>query len=184
MENKKIVFLDRDGTIIKYKEYLYKIADLEFLPQTISGLKKIQKLGYEFIVVSNQSGIARKYFSYNDVIQFNKEMTGRLSEHGIRILADYFCPHHPEITGECMCRKPKPGMVHTALNTFQIQPRQCIFIGDNDCDIELGKNLQGVTIHLKNENIAINAKPDYSAKNMEEAYRIIKNLDDRLCQTI
>ena len=177
-KHKKIIFLDRDGTIIRDKNYMHKIKDLEFLPHAIEGLKKIQELGYEFIIVSNQAGVAKKYYTFKDMMNFHDKVTRRLSDYGITILASYFCTHHPKITGLCQCRKPNTGMFKKASKTFDIDPTKSIFAGDKDCDIKLGQNLGGVTFHINNGQYPITLKPDYSVKNLLEAYNIIKNLYD------
>lgn len=173
LKHKKIIFLDRDGTLIKDKEYVHKIEDLEFLPHAIEGLKKIQELGYEFIIVSNQAGVAKKYYTFKDMMNFHNEATRRLADESITILASYFCTHHPEITGLCQCRKPNTGMVECAIKEFNINPKKSLFIGDKDCDIGLGQKCKAITFHIDNNQYSISLKPDYSIKNLMEAYKIL-----------
>ena len=113
---KKVIFLDRDGTINVEKSYLHKWEDFEFEKNAIEGLKELKDLGYEFIVVTNQSGIGRGYYTEEDLINLNNEMTKKLKEFGINILECFYCPHHPEkgigkYKVDCSCRKPKPGML-------------------------------------------------------------------------
>lgn len=172
----KFIFLDRDGTIIKDKGYVHKIADLEFLPGAIGGLKNLKKAGYKFIIISNQAGIARDLYSMGQAEKFNAELVSRLADHEINIEKIYFCPHHPECTDPCLCRKPKPGLVKLASKEFGVNLRNIIFIGDKDCDIQLGKNCGGVTFLINNGQYKTSTKPDYEVKDLLEAAEIIQTL--------
>ncbi|MGL5662406.1 MAG: D-glycero-alpha-D-manno-heptose-1,7-bisphosphate 7-phosphatase, partial [Cetobacterium sp.] len=106
---RKVIFLDRDGTINVEKSYLHKWEDFEFEKNAIEGLKKLKDLGYEFIVVTNQSGIGRGYYTEEDLVTLNNQMTEKLKEFGIEILECFYCPHHPEkgigkYKVDCNCR--------------------------------------------------------------------------------
>lgn len=171
----KYIFLDRDGTLIKDSGYVYKARDLKFLPGTISGLKKLKKLGYKFIIISNQAGIARGFYSSKDAEKFNSELISKLANHGIKIEKIYICPHHPDITGICSCRKPAIGLALKASRKFNINLRNSYFIGDKDCDIELGKNCGGKTILINNGQYKIRAKSNYTAKNILEVVNVLKS---------
>lgn len=169
----KYIFLDRDGVIVRDKVHMYKISDMEFLPCAVEGLIKIQNFGYQFIIISNQAGIARKLYSENDAIIFNNEMIFRLENFGIKILTCYYCPHHPEFTGECACRKPKVGLARIAAEKFNIKLSRSIFIGDKDSDTEFGKNCGGKTILVQNNQYTTAITPDYVINNMNEAAHIL-----------
>jgi len=172
----KFIFLDRDGTIVRDAHYLHKVEDLEFLPGAIDGLREMQwTLGARFIVFTNQAGIAKKLYTEKDFHVFNDEMVSRLKNAGILIVKTYYCPHRPDITGECECRKPKPGMVHQAVKDFGLDPAQAIFIGDKDCDIELGQPFGAKTILVTNNQYEVKAIPSVSAKDLLEASGIITN---------
>lgn len=175
MNFNKYIFIDRDGVIICDKNYIYKIEDMEFLPGAVAGMKKIKDMGFQFIIISNQAGIARKIFTEKDAKIFNKELAKRLKKHGILIAACYYCPHHPEYTGECSCRKPKTGMVEMAAKDFGIILSQSIFIGDKDCDIKLGKNCNGTTILINNGQYKTADSPDFIIKDLNEAAEIISS---------
>ncbi|MEG0729906.1 MAG: HAD family hydrolase [Cetobacterium sp.] len=113
---KKTIFLDRDGTINVEKNYLHKIEDFEFENRAIEALKILSDLGYQLIVVTNQSGIARGYYGEEDLEKLNNYMMEELKKNGVEITACYFCPHHLEkgvgrYKVECECRKPNPGML-------------------------------------------------------------------------
>lgn len=170
----RFIFLDRDGTIVKDTHYLHRPEDLEFLPGAIDGLREMQwTLGARFIIVTNQAGIAKKIYSEKDFHIFNDEVVSRLKNAGVLIAKTYFCPHRPDITGECKCRKPKPGMVYQAVADFGLDPKQAIFIGDKDCDIELGQQFSAKTILVTNDQYKVNAIPSASAKDLLQASGII-----------
>jgi len=137
---KKALFLDRDGVINIEKNYLYKIDDFEFIDGIFELCKHFQELGYLIFVVTNQSGIARKYYSEDDFLKLTEWMLTAFKENGIDITKVYFCPHHPEISGECHCRKPNPGMILDAAKEFDIDLSQSLLVGDKERDIEAGLN--------------------------------------------
>lgn len=140
---KKAIILDRDGTINVEKDYLYKIEDFEFENGVIEGLKILANLGYIFVVVTNQSGIARGYYTEEDLVILNSYIGEILEKEGVRIEKFYYCPHHPEkgvgkYKVDCMCRKPNPGMLEEAIKEFDIDREQSFMVGDNISDIEAG----------------------------------------------
>ena len=92
----KAVFLDRDGVLNVDKHYLYKISDLEWIPGAIEAVVQLSQLGWKIIVVTNQSGIARGYYTEEDYLKLEKFITEDLKNKGIKIEKTYYCPHHPE----------------------------------------------------------------------------------------
>lgn len=141
----KAIILDRDGTINVEKDYLHKIEDFEFEVSVIEGLKILADLGYIFVVVTNQSGIARGYYTETDLEILNSYIGKVLEEKGIEIRKFYYCPHHFEkgigkYKVECDCRKPKSGMLEKAIKEFNIDRKKSFMIGDNITDIEAGIN--------------------------------------------
>ena len=137
---KKALFLDRDGVINIEKDYLYKIEDFEFIDGVFKLCKYYQDLGYIIVVVTNQSGIVREYYTEDDFNILTKWMSKEFEKNGIEIKKVYHCPHHPEISGECTCRKPKPGMLLKASEEFDIDLKNSIIVGDKERDIEAGLN--------------------------------------------
>ena len=138
----KAIFLDRDGTINVEKNYLYRIQDFEFLPGVIDALKEIQRAGFLIIVVTNQSGIARGYYTEQDFKRLNDWMVTTLKNEGVTINDVYFCPHLADAEVEayrkdCDCRKPKLGMYMQAVSDHNIDLSQSYAIGDKirDCVI-------------------------------------------------
>ena len=137
---KKALFLDRDGTINVEKHYVYKKEDFVFIPGIFDLLKHFTEHGYLIFIISNQSGIARGFYSENDYNILNEWMLNEFELKGIKITKVYHCPHHPDITGPCNCRKPKPGMILQAIEEFNINPTASVLIGDKKSDILAGEN--------------------------------------------
>ncbi|MGL6023095.1 MAG: D-glycero-beta-D-manno-heptose 1,7-bisphosphate 7-phosphatase [Cetobacterium sp.] len=143
---KKVIFLDRDGTINIEKDYLHKIEDFEFEVGSLEALKIFKELKYDVIVVTNQSGIARGYYSEEQLIKLNEFMVEKIKEAGGDILECFFCPHHPEkgigeYKKECNCRKPNPGMLNKAIEKHHITKENSYMVGDKISDIKAGENI-------------------------------------------
>lgn len=139
----KIAFLDRDGVINKEKNYLYKREDWEYTYNCIDGLRALSSLGFKFIVITNQAGIARGYYSEEDYQKLTDWYVSDLDDKGISILEVFHCPHHPngkvdKLSMVCDCRKPSPGLLHAALKKYDIDKAESILIGDKTSDIEAG----------------------------------------------
>jgi len=137
---KRVLFLDRDGVINEEKNYLYKKEDFVFIDGIFELVKHYKSIGYDVFVVTNQSGIARKYYTENDFNLLTHWMKEEFLKKEIIIDDVYFCPHHPDINGECSCRKPHPGMLLKAAEVYDIDLKNSIMIGDKERDIEAGLN--------------------------------------------
>ena len=174
---KKAIFLDRDGTINVEKDYIYKSEDLIFEEGTIEALKTFKNLGYILIVVSNQSGIARGYFTEEDLNIFNNNMNEILKKNGVEITEFYCCPHHPDGIGEykkvCECRKPNNKMIEDAIKKYNIAREKSYMIGDKTSDIGAG---------LKSNLKTVLVKTGYGLKDMEKIDKnetlVCENLKD------
>ena len=174
---KKAIFLDRDGTINVEKDYIYKSEDLVFEEGTIDALKTFKNLGYILIVVSNQSGIARGYFTEEDLNIFNNNMNEILKKNGIEITEFYCCPHHPDGIGEykkvCECRKPNNKMIEDAIKKYNIDREKSYMIGDKTSDIGAG---------IKSNLKTVLVKTGYGLKDMEKINKnetlVCENLKD------
>ena len=174
---KKAIFLDRDGTINVEKDYIYKSEDLVFEEGSIEALKTFKNLGYILIVVSNQSGIARGYFTEEDLNIFNNNMNEILKKNGVEITEFYCCPHHPDGIGEykkvCECRKPNNKMIEDAIKKYNIDREKSYMIGDKTSDIGAG---------LKSNLKTVLVKTGYGLKDMEKVDKnetlICENLKD------
>jgi D-glycero-D-manno-heptose 1,7-bisphosphate phosphatase len=132
----KAVFLDRDGTLNVDKGYAHRIEDWEWLPGAVDAIAALKKAGFLVIVITNQAGIARGYYSGADVTRLHAWMNEELEKYGTRIDGFYYCPHHPEHGGECECRKPRPGMLFQARQDFDIDFSRSWLIGDKASDIQ------------------------------------------------
>ena len=172
---KKAIFLDRDGTINVEKDYIYKSEDLVFEEGSIEALKTFKNLGYILIVVSNQSGIARGYFTEADLNIFNNNMNEILKKNGVEITEFYCCPHHPDGIGKykkvCECRKPNNKMIENAIKKCNIDREKSYMIGDKISDIGAG---------LKSNLKTVLVKTGYGLKDME---KIDKN-DTLICENL
>lgn len=137
----KAFFLDRDGTINKDTHYVGDPEKLELLPCAAEGIRRMNEAGYLVIVISNQSGVARGYFTEKDVKNINSRLNEMLGEYGAHIDAFYWCPHLPcgsvkEYAVECDCRKPKLGLFKKAIEDFDLDVRECFACGDKKRDVE------------------------------------------------
>jgi len=133
----KAVFLDRDGTIARDVPYCSRPEDFELLPGAAEGIKLLNKHGFKVIVVTNQSGIARGYFTEKTLAEIHDKMITELAQHGAHVDAIYYCPHHPD--DNCDCRKPKPRMVFQAARDLDIDLSQSYVVGDSEMDVELAR---------------------------------------------
>ncbi|MCC3646347.1 HAD family hydrolase [Cytobacillus oceanisediminis] len=140
---KKALFLDRDGVINIEKKYVFKIKDFEFVEGIFEVLHHFQKEGYVLIIITNQAGIGRGYYTEDDFRIVNDWMLKQFEVNGIFITKVYYCPYHPEFglgsyKKNAFCRKPKPGMILDAKKEFNLDLSKSILIGDKESDIEAG----------------------------------------------
>jgi D-glycero-D-manno-heptose 1,7-bisphosphate phosphatase len=142
----RALFLDRDGVINVEKDYLFKIEDFEFIDDTIDLCLHYQQLGYLLFVITNQAGIARGYYTVNDFNKLTDWMLNELKQKGVNITKVYFCPHHPQFSGPCDCRKPAPGMLLQAAREFNIDLPNSVLIGDKESDMEAGRKAGILTL--------------------------------------
>jgi D-glycero-D-manno-heptose 1,7-bisphosphate phosphatase len=140
---KRAVFIDRDGTINVEKEYLYLPGDFEFIPGAAKAIQLLNGAGFLVVVVTNQSGVARGYYTEEDVHLLHRYAAAQLEHSGSRVDAWFYCPHHPSGRGSyalpCRCRKPQPGMLLEAARRFEIDLDSSIMIGDKLVDVEAGR---------------------------------------------
>ncbi|MHA1491057.1 MAG: D-glycero-beta-D-manno-heptose 1,7-bisphosphate 7-phosphatase [Promethearchaeota archaeon] len=175
MDNKKrAIFLDRDGVINKEVNYLSNPKNFEFIKGSIKALKILKRKGYLLIVITNQAGIARGYFTEENLKKIHQKMISILDKSSVVLDDIYYCPHHPDFTGPCDCRKPKPGMILKAQKKYNIDLKNSFMVGDTLRDIETGltakcKTVLVLTGHgLKEKKKIKKLKPDYVFKNLFE----------------
>jgi len=134
----KTIFLDRDGVINKEIKYLHKIKDFEFIDGIFASCKYLESLGYQIIIITNQSGISRGYYTTSDFEIITNWMINQFHYNDIEILDVFHCPHLPNIN--CNCRKPKPGMLFEAKKKHNIDMSKSWLIGDKETDIIAANN--------------------------------------------
>ncbi len=132
---KPALFLDRDGVVNVEKNYLHRIEDFEFIDGIFELCSLYAQRGYLVVIVTNQSGIARGFYSEADFERLSAWMVGEFKKRGITVAGVYHCPHHPEISGECDCRKPEPGMFIEAASDLGIDLAHSVMVGDSERDI-------------------------------------------------
>lgn len=132
----KALFLDRDGVVNVEKNYLHKIEDFELMEGIVDVCRIYQERGYLIIIVTNQSGISRGYYSEEDFAILSRWMVEHFKGFGVSITHIYHCPHHESIDGVCECRKPEPGMFLKAQREYDLDLSESVMIGDNERDIE------------------------------------------------
>jgi len=130
----KTIFLDRDGVINKEVKYLHKIDNFVFIEGVFEACQHFLKQGFEIIIITNQSGIGRKFFHVNDYLILTNWMLSQFNENQIKILDVFYCPHLPNYN--CTCRKPKPGMLIQAMYEYNIDMENSWMIGDKEDDIK------------------------------------------------
>jgi len=167
---KRAVFLDRDGTMNKDVPYCRRPDDFELFPNTARAIKLLNEHGYKVIVITNQSGVARGYFSEDMLGLIHQKMLNQLAEENAGIDGIYYCPHHPD--DDCECRKPKPKMVLQAAKEHDIDLKWSFMVGDKSQDILLGKNAGCHTVLIQSSPDEIEIEPclpDYTAADLYEA---------------
>ena len=177
----KAIFLDRDGTINIDHGYVHQIDDFQFIEGVIDTLRKLKKKGYLLVIVTNQSGIARGYFSEAQFLQLTEWMDWSLAEQDVDLDGIYYCPHHPEGKGEfkqqCDCRKPEAGMFLQAIRDLKIDPAQSVMVGDKLEDL-LAAEKAGVKTKVlvrtgKTVTAEGEAKADYVLNSLVELPRYL-----------
>lgn len=149
MSGRIAAFLDRDGTIIQDASYVRDPVDVVLLPEAADAIRRLNESGIAVIVITNQSGIARGYLDLADYRHVKARLDELLSQHGARIDATYMCPHLPEITGPCDCRKPGLGLYRRAIAEHGLDASRSLFAGDRWRDIEPGRALGGFCVMLE-----------------------------------
>jgi len=132
---RKAVFLDRDNTLIFDPGYIHEAEKVRLLEGVGEGLKLLKEAGYLLIVVSNQSGIGRGYYTEKEFWEVNERLQELLEPYGVQIDDFFFCPHRPE--EGCSCRKPETGMVEEAAKKWGVELSESFVIGDKESDVEV-----------------------------------------------
>jgi D-glycero-D-manno-heptose 1,7-bisphosphate phosphatase len=181
---RRAVFVDRDGTLNVDREYVGKPQDVELVPNAAEGLRTLADAGYVLVVVSNQSGIARGFFTEKDAAAVDDRVAALLAGHGVTIAASYRCPHLPDAlvpryAVACDCRKPLPGLILRAAAELSLDPSTSWAIGDRARDVAAGAAAGCRTIAVdpvpplpEAEDFGA-IRPDYRARDLVDAARHI-----------
>jgi histidinol-phosphate phosphatase family protein len=168
----RAVFLDRDGTIMEDPSFVGDIERVVLVPGAAEALRQLQEAGYKLLVVTNQSGVGRGYFTRETVEAIHARLDEYFGNAGVHFDRYYVCPHHPE--DNCDCRKPKPKFLLDAAREYGLDLSHCFMIGDRRTDIQTGANGGARTIlvltgagrdTLANQEV----KPDFVAENLRDA---------------
>lgn len=172
----KAVFVDRDGTINVDGPYLSDPDKFMMYPGVGEGIKELKENGFKIIVITNQSGIARGYFTENDLAEIHAKMKREFKKFNVELDGIYYCPHHPD--DDCNCRKPKTGLFDKAIKEHDIDVKKSYMLGDKDLDVVAGRNagtktilipipgITGDSVIEKNKN---DLCPDYIARDFTDA---------------
>lgn len=166
----KAVFLDRDGTIARDVHYCRRPEDFEILPTVPDAIRLLNENGFKVVVITNQSGVARGYFTEETLAHIHDKMRRELARYDAWVDAIYYCPHHPD--DRCECRKPKTALFHRAAEEHDIDFDASYVVGDMQMDVAAGKALGCHTILVttgsgKGEDII--DPPDYVADSLLQA---------------
>ena len=174
---KKVVFLDRDGTINRdSSDYIKSREEFEFLPGSLEAIKNLTLKGFVNIVITNQSAVLRNLISLNELEFIHNMMTQTVAQNGGAIKDVFYCPHMPD--DDCDCRKPEPGLIHQARKKYGIDLTAAVMVGDSAKDIECARRAgcdravlvksgkeDDVEYELKTRQILV----DYVANDLYEA---------------
>jgi len=171
----RAVFIDRDGVINIDYGYVHKIEKFEFIPRVLDALKKLTKTDFKIIIITDQSGIGRGYYTYNDYQKIMEYMVKELEKNDARVDGIYRCPHSPE--ENCGCRKPSTRMLEKTKKDFDIDFKKSYFVGDKTKDIKCGENAGCKTILVKTGKAGTDgeydAKPDFVVGDLYRAVKLI-----------
>lgn len=175
----RLVLIDRDGTLNVNKHYLSDPAELELIPRAAEAVKLLRKLDLAVVVVTNQSAVGRGFFDEARLGEIHAQLDELLAAEKTKVDAVYFCPHTPD--DKCNCRKPLPQMAQQAALDFKTDLKKSFVVGDNECDIDLGKNIGATTILVRTGHGTRTAQngnvhPDYAVEDIYEAAKLIEKI--------
>ncbi|SFN79484.1 D,D-heptose 1,7-bisphosphate phosphatase [Nitrosospira briensis] len=176
IEGRRAVFIDKDGTLIHDVPYNVDPKNVRLTMGAGRALWRMKNAGYQLIVISNQSGVARGLFEEKHLLPVNRRIQTLLAPYGVKIDAFYYCPHGPD--DDCECRKPMPGMILRAARDHGFDPQISWMIGDILNDVEAGNRAGCRTIHIDNGNEtewirSAYRQPLYTVRDLTEAADII-----------
>ncbi|MGF1479677.1 MAG: D-glycero-alpha-D-manno-heptose-1,7-bisphosphate 7-phosphatase [Cyanophyceae cyanobacterium] len=183
----RAVFLDKDGTLVKDVPYNVDPSKICLGAGAMEAVRSLSSAGYQLIVITNQSGVARGYFPEAALTAVRQRLHELLVDAGASLSGFYYCPHHPDgsvanYAVNCHCRKPQPGLIQQAADEHQLELSQSWFIGDILNDVEAGRLAGCRTVLLDNGNetewvLSRQRLPHHVVANLAEAARVIIGLD-------
>jgi D-glycero-D-manno-heptose 1,7-bisphosphate phosphatase len=176
IESDKVIILDRDGTLVIDRGYMDDPAQLEFEACAADALQWWHRNGYRLVVITNQSGVGRGYFSVERAEEMNVRLHAMVEALGFRLERIYYCPHRPD--AGCNCRKPALGLLNQAASELVFDPWRAVVIGDKESDIEFGRCAGAKTILIAGDSstFAMRAQPDLVTSNLLDAARAVTTL--------
>lgn len=177
IEKNKAIFLDRDGTLIVEKHYLHRPEEIEIEKNVIPALRLLQEHGFKLIVVTNQAGIGKGFFTVNQFLAAQSHLNSILNKENIFLTDFFYCPYHINASIErfrknSIDRKPRPGMLKRAIKKYNIDPSTSYMIGDKLIDVQAGQSLNIQSILLKTgygTSELPSSVPDYIAQDLLDA---------------
>jgi len=182
IKSRKTLFLDRDGVININHGYVYRQQDFEFIEGIFALCQQAQQKGFQIIIVTNQSGIARKYYNRDQFKQLSKWVEYQFWRQGIIITQTLHCPHHPKYSQACTCRKPKAGMIFKAQKRFKAKLSESIMVGDSLSDMQCARRA-GIKkcVLFKSNSLRYQPalkqplfKPYYQARSLNAIYSLLR----------
>lgn len=177
---RRALFLDRDGVINEDLGYVHRPEDTGWIPGVFDLCRDASAAGLLLVVVTNQAGIARGYYTESDFLEYTSWMHGEFALRGVPLLATFYCPHHPDaglgpLRVACECRKPNPGMILDAAQEFGLAPRESVLVGNSESDMMAGRAAGiGLRVLLGTRSQAIySGDASAVAHGMDEVRRIL-----------
>ncbi len=186
MSRHAAVFLDRDGTLVEPRHYPSSPDELVLYPDLIAELRHLSKAGFRLAVITNQSGIARGYFTEDDLTKMHESLQNELRDNGVEIDGFFYCPHHPDgvvpqLSFSCACRKPEPGLLLEAAEKLHVNLERSWFVGDilNDVEAGIRAGCRTILVDLGTEAAPDSPRrtPHYVARDSGHALRIIRAVE-------
>ncbi|MCB2200638.1 D-glycero-beta-D-manno-heptose 1,7-bisphosphate 7-phosphatase [bacterium] len=147
MSNSRLILLDRDGTLIVEKDYLNSPDGVDLIEGAASAVSSLREMGHRVVLITNQSGVARGYFTVETVEHIHRRIEELLSVHGAVLDGVYYCPHGPE--DGCNCRKPNSGMLQQAAKDTGLPLETAVVVGDKPADIEAAKRVGATAVLVR-----------------------------------
>lgn len=179
---RRAIFMDRDGTVCEEVGYVNHLERSRLLPRSIEAVRKANEAGFQTVLITNQAGVARGYFTEELVQDVHDRVRGLLLEGGARLDGIYYCPHHPEVGGvykkDCDCRKPRPGMLLRAKEEMGIDLASSYVVGDSVRDVGVGHAVGATTVlvltgygrgELEHQSHKWKVKPHHVAEDLLDA---------------